>query len=48
MASALGDIGAEAREALPALRQTLKLLRVSWAAEEAILKIEGKPVPSWH
>jgi hypothetical protein len=48
MASALGDIGADAREALPALRQTLKLLRVSWAAEEAILKIEGKPVPSWH
>jgi hypothetical protein len=47
-ASALGDIGPDAREAIPALRQTLKLLRVAWAAEEAILKIEGKPVPTWR
>ncbi len=47
MAAALGDMGAEAGEALPALREALKILRVRWTAEEAILKIEGKPVPTW-
>jgi hypothetical protein len=48
MATALGDIGPAAAEALPALREALKILRVSWAASEAILRIEGKPVPTWR
>ncbi|MGH7870115.1 MAG: HEAT repeat domain-containing protein, partial [Candidatus Dormibacteraceae bacterium] len=47
VATALGNIGPDARDALPALEQTLKQLRVSYAAEAAILKIEGKPVPTW-
>jgi hypothetical protein len=47
VAEALGDIGPDAKDALPALEQTLKQLRVSYAAEAAILKIEGKPVPTW-
>jgi hypothetical protein len=47
VAGALGNIGPGAKEALPALRQTLKQLRVSYAVEAAILKIEGKPVPMW-
>jgi len=47
VAAALGNIGPDARDALPALRQTLHQLRVSYAIEAAILKIEGKPVPTW-
>jgi hypothetical protein len=47
-AKALGDIGPAAQSALPALRQALQKLRVKYLAEEAILKIEGKPVPTWH
>jgi hypothetical protein len=47
VAAALGNIGPDAKEALPALRQTLNQLRVSYAVEAAILKIEGKPVPMW-
>jgi hypothetical protein len=47
VAAALGDIGSDAKDALPALRQTLKQLRVSYTVEAAILKIEGKPVPTW-
>ena len=47
VAEALGNIGPDAKDALPALTQTLKQLRVSYAVEAAILKIEGKPVPMW-
>ncbi len=48
VAYALGDIGPNAKDALPALEQVLKMRRVGSAAEEAILKIEGKPVPTYH
>ena len=47
VATALGNIGPDAKGALPALEQTLKQLRVMYAADSAILKIEGKPVPTW-
>ena len=47
VAEALGNIGPDAKDALPALRQTLQQLRVSYTVEAAILKIEGKPVPTW-
>jgi HEAT repeat protein len=47
IASALGDIGLQAKDALPALQQALSTRRVGAAAQEAILKIEGKPVPTW-
>jgi len=47
VAAALGNIGPDAKDALPALRQTLQQLRVSYTVEAAILKIEGKPVPTW-
>jgi HEAT repeat protein len=47
IATALGDIGLEAKDALPALQQALKMHRGGAAAEEAILRIEGKPVPTW-
>jgi HEAT repeat protein len=47
IATALGDIGPEAKDALPALQQALAMHRISSAAQEAILKIEGKPVPMW-
>ena len=48
VAYALGDIGPNAKDALPALEQVLKMRRVGSAAEEAILKIEGYWVPSYH
>jgi hypothetical protein len=44
----LGDIGPAAKSALPALRQVLEKRRVGAASQEAILKIEGKPVPMYH
>jgi hypothetical protein len=47
VAAALGNIGPDAKDALPALRETLQQLRVSYTVEAAILKIEGKPVPTW-
>jgi HEAT repeat protein len=46
-ATALGNIGADAHSALPALVETLKLTRASYAAKEAILRINGEPVPSY-
>jgi len=46
-ATALGNIGPEARDALPALQQAARTVRLGPTAEEAILKIEGKPVPAW-
>ncbi len=47
IASALGNIGPDAAAALPALKQARKVHRVSYAAQEAILKIKKEPVPSW-
>jgi HEAT repeat protein len=47
VAAALGDMGPAARDALPVLEQTRNTFRVSYTIEAAILKIEGKPVPSW-
>jgi hypothetical protein len=47
VATALGDIGPEAKDALPELRQAFKGRCVAACAQEAILKIEGKPVPTW-
>jgi hypothetical protein len=44
---ALGDIGPDAKEALPILEQAVKVHRMGPEAEEAILKIEGKSVPTW-
>jgi len=48
VAYALGNIGPAAKDALPALHQVLAQRRVGSAAEEAILKIEQKPVPEYH
>jgi len=48
VSAALGDIGPDAKDALPALQEALKMLRVTYTAQEAILKIEGKPVPTWR
>jgi HEAT repeat protein len=47
MAYALGNIGPDARSAIPALEEALKMVRVSYAAQSAILKIKGLPVPSY-
>lgn len=44
---ALGNIGPDARAAVPALEEALKMVRVSYAAQSAILKIKGLPVPSY-
>jgi len=48
LATALGNIGPAAASALPALEQAAKMHRVSWAAQEAILKIKGEPIPVWY
>ncbi len=47
VASALGNIGPGAAGALPALQQALKMHRVTYTAQEAILKIKKEPVPTW-
>lgn len=47
-AYALGKIGPSAKDALPALRQIVDTRRLGAAAQEAILRIEGKPVPVYH
>jgi hypothetical protein len=44
---ALGEIGPDASSAIPALK-TVQQLRVKYIAEEAIAKIEGHPMPTWH
>jgi len=44
---ALGDIGSAAREAIPAMRK-VQHLRVKYIAQEATVKIEGRPSPTWH
>ena len=48
VAYALGDIGPAAKDALPALQQVLKERRLGSIAQEAILKIQGMPVPVYH
>jgi hypothetical protein len=45
--AALGNIGPNATNAIPVLRQMLKMHRVAYAAQEAILKIDRQPVPQW-
>jgi hypothetical protein len=47
ISTALGSIGPDASSALPALQQTLKIPRVTYAAQEAILRINKQPVPTW-
>jgi HEAT repeat protein len=47
VAAALGDIGPDAAGALPALQQALKIPRVTYTAQEAIMKIKKEPVPTW-
>jgi HEAT repeat protein len=47
IAYALGNIGPDAGSAIPALEEALKMVRVSYAAQSAILKIKGQPVPSY-
>jgi len=47
VAYALGDIGPDARSAIPAL-QKINHLRIRYIAEEAVAKIQGRPVPTWH
>ena len=47
VAFALGNIGPDASKALPVLKEAVKSHRLRTDAEEAILKIEGKPVPTW-
>lgn len=46
-ATALGEIGPDAKSALSALQQAEQVPRLGPTAQEAILKIEGKPVPTW-
>jgi len=48
IAHALGQIGTAAKEALPTLREVVDRRRVGAEAQEAILEIEGKPVPRYH
>jgi hypothetical protein len=48
LSTALGNIGPAAAGALPALEQAAKIYRVSYAAEEAIRRIKGEPVPVWY
>lgn len=48
IAAALGDVGPNAASALPALEQALKMHRVVYTAQEAILKIQGRPVKTWY
>ncbi len=47
VAAALGNIGPDAAGALPALQQALKIPRVTYTAQEAILRIKKEPVPTW-
>ncbi|HLW79872.1 MAG TPA: DUF2961 domain-containing protein [Terriglobia bacterium] len=47
IAYALGDIGPGARSAIPALSR-IRHIRVKYIADEAIAKIEGHPVHTWH
>jgi HEAT repeat protein len=44
VAYALGNIGPDAKAALPALESALKMIRVGYAAQSAILRIKSQPV----
>jgi DUF2961 family protein/HEAT repeat protein len=44
---ALGRIGPDAASALPVLQKVRKMHRVAYVAAEAILRINGQPVPEW-
>ena len=48
VAAALGDIGPDAAVALPSLEQALRMHRVTYTAQEAIMKIKKEPIPSWY
>jgi hypothetical protein len=45
---ALGNIGPDAAAAIPALKEMARRPRLAYPAQEAILQIEGKPVPRYH
>jgi len=45
---ALGNIGPDAAAALPALQEIGRRPRLAYPAKEAILQIEGEPVPMYH
>ena len=47
VAAALGDMGPDAKGSLPTLEQAIKMRRIGSSGQEAILKIEGKTVPTW-
>jgi hypothetical protein len=47
IAYALGDIGPGARSAIPALSRA-QHIRLKYIADEAIAKIQGHPVATWH
>jgi D-arabinan exo alpha-(1,3)/(1,5)-arabinofuranosidase (non-reducing end) len=47
VASALGDMGPGAKSALPVIEQAIKMHRLGSSGQEAVLKIEGKSVPTW-
>lgn len=47
IATALGDMGPDAKSALPALQEAATTRGVGPAAQEAILRIQGKPVATW-
>ena len=46
-AAALGNIGPDAASALPALLRVGTMYRVTYTAQEAILKIKREPIPAW-
>jgi len=45
---ALGNIGPDAKQALNALEEISHRPRLTAPAHEAILQIQGKPVPMYH
>jgi hypothetical protein len=45
---ALGNIGPDAAAAIPALKEMARRPRLAYPAQEAILQIEGRPVPAYH
>ena len=47
-AAALGRLGPNAKDALPALKHAVEMHRLSASAQQAILEIERKPVPTYH
>jgi len=48
IAIALGAIGPSAKDALPVLQKAITANRIGAAAREAVLRIQGKPVPTWY